>query len=43
MAYTNVATQDTALAALNGARQALRPEFCHVSAKDRRVYFEYTC
>jgi hypothetical protein len=24
MAYTNVATQDTALAALNGARQALR-------------------
>lgn len=40
MAYTYVATLDNALAALNGARQALRPEFCCISERDRRVYFE---
>lgn len=40
MAYTNVSKLDSALAALNGARQALRPNFCCVREKGRHVYFE---
>jgi hypothetical protein len=31
MAYTNVKTLDAALAALNGARGAFRPEFCLIT------------
>lgn len=31
MAYTNVETLDAALAALNGARGAFRPEFCLIT------------
>ncbi len=32
MAYTNVETLDDALAALNGARQPFRPDFCLISS-----------
>lgn len=31
MAYTDVETMDAALAALNGARHAFRPEFCLIT------------
>lgn len=41
MAYTNVEKLDDALAALNGARQAFRPEFCVICVKERRVHFEH--
>lgn len=41
MAYTNVETLRDALAALNGARQALRPEFCLIRKEARRVHLEH--
>ncbi len=37
MAYTNVETLDDALAALNGARHAFRPEFFDISYEDGAV------
>ncbi|SNR59996.1 hypothetical protein EYF88_13915 [Paracoccus sediminis] len=39
MAYTNVEKLDDALAALNGARQAFRPDFCLITKKEGRVDF----
>lgn len=41
MSYTNVETLDDALAALNGARQALRPDFCLIILTEGRVHLEY--
>lgn len=42
MAYTNVETVGAALAALNGARRALRPEFCKITRGQRAVYVQKT-
>lgn len=37
MAYTNVETLSAALAALNGARRALRPDYCIITLFRREV------
>ena len=42
MAYTNVEAIGPALAALNGARRALRPEFCKINRSKRAVHVQKT-